>query len=293
MSMRGGVYDIVAAWIARVNSSGIAVGQLDPDSVGVGPTVSPAYRIYGLDSIKPAAGTKASVQWRSSSIPDGKVQVGLDGINDAEVTVTQWDDGLGPMINGGLVDTTSLSGMEWSAPNNMNPQPNTVCFCAIAKFNRFGNTKGTKYLHFLYPYCTISRDTVGSQQVSGNQTNPNNIVLRISPQPASKFPVGVAFGANQNWYGYQEFEFQGLADYPYFMDTWIADGTATTFDLTYKPKKSTVTGGKTDNWVTKNGTETAPTSISTSTGAVVVAAAGTAADIWNLFYPVAPNLLGT
>jgi len=98
-------------------------------------------------------------------------------------------------------------------------------------------------------------------------------------------------GATQNWYGYNEFEFTMSSLYPYMLDTWIADGTATTFTLTALPKKSTVTTGNTDNWVTKNSVNTAPTSINTSSGLVTVAAAGSAADVWVVWYPVTPTVL--
>jgi hypothetical protein len=291
MSVRGNIYDIFAAYAFRINGSAEGVGQLDPDAVGVGPTVSPAYLLKAPISFKPAQGSRATVEWRGGGRPEGKVQSGIDSIGEAELTLSQWDSGLSPFINDGKLDTTSLVNAEISSPNNMNPAPREVALVVIVRVNRQDSIKAQYYTHFVYPRCTITRDQPSASQVDGNQKNPNPITLKITPNTTDHFPVGIAFGTNQAWYQNTEFEFMLTAPYPYFHDTWIADGVATTFNLTYLPKKSTVTTGNTDNWVTKNGAATAPTSISTSTKAVVVSAAGSASDIWNVWYPVDPALI--
>lgn len=289
MATNGHVFDLNFAMLTRLSSGGYATGQLDPDSVGTGPTVSPALMIKGPVKLTTAKATRASVEWRGGGRPEGKKQAGVDSIGAATLEVTRWDNTLDTLIMGGNIDTTSLTNAEISSPNNMNNAPNTVCFIGISKID-IPNTP-TKYWHIIYPNCTVSKTSPDMQQVDGNQKNPNNITLTIEPSTATKFPVGVAFGANQGWYGNTEFEFLMLYDHPYMFDTWIADGVATTFTLSALPKKSTVTGGHTDNWITKNGVETAPTSINTSSGLVTLPAAGSASDVWNIWYPVAANLL--
>ena len=291
MSARGNIYDVVASYTTRINSSGRATGQLDPDSLGVGPTLSPAFMLRGPMTLKAAKAARASVEFRGAGTPEGKRPAGIDSIGDAELQMSQWDSGLDPIINGGLVDTTSLSGAEISSPNNINPSPNVLALCNIVRVDRRDSLNRVDYLHLLYPNCTMSRQTPDMQQVDGNQKNPSPVTAVITPSVATKFPNGVAFGANQAWYRNSEFEFYMTSQYPYFMDVWVADGSATTFTLTYLPKYSGVGTGNTNNWVTKNGTPTAPTSINTSTGLVTIASAGSAGDLWIVWYPVEARLL--
>lgn len=284
MATNGHIFDLLFAMVTRIGSSGYSSGQLDPDSVGAGPTVSPALLLKGPVKLTTAKATRTSVEWRGGGVPEGKKQAGVDSIQTATLEVTRWDNTLDTLIMGGSIDTSSLTNAEISSPNNMNPSPNTVCFIAIAKIDIPGGT--TKYWHIVYPSCTISKVTPDVQQLDGNQKNPNNTTLSITPSIASKFPVGKAFSSNQGWYGNTEFEFVLKYDLPYMFDVWIADGMATTFTLSAIPSSSLVTSGKTTNWVTKNGAETAPSSINTTNGLVTVASAGSAADVWNVWYPV-------
>lgn len=291
---RGHIYDLVAAWAVRLNSDSQATGQLDPDGAemaGDDPVLSPAFLLRGPMTLKTAKGTRSTVEFRGGGRPEGKRQSGLDTIGDAELVLSQWDNGANAFMNNGLVDTTSLSGAEISAQNNMNPAPNVVAFCGISRIDRTDSIKAVEYKHFIYPNCQMSSDDPDTQQVDGNQKNPNPVTVKVTPSVADHFPNGVAFGANQGWYQNTEFGFTMTSPFPYFTDVWVADGSATTFDLTYLPKYSDVTGGNTKNWVTKNGVPTAPTSISTTTGAVVIPAAGSAGDLWVVQYMVDPRLL--
>ncbi len=289
MANHGRVFNLEFAYIMRRGSDGYVTGQLDPDSVGVGPTVSPAYFIKGGMKLSAPKATRRSAEWSSYGAPDGKRQGGIDSIGTGTLEVNQVDSTLSTIINGGLIDTTSLVGAEISSDNNANPTPNTLAFVGIATIDIPGG--GTIYKHFIYPNCTISKSQPDVGQLEGQAKNPNTITLTIEPSMADTHPNGVAFGTNQGWYGNQEFAYEMDTDDPMFMDTWIADGTATTFNLSVLPKKSTVTTGNHDNWVTKNGTPTAPTSISTSTKAVVIASAGSASDVWDVWYPVEASKL--
>lgn len=281
----GHLWDLNFCYLVRMNGSGYNTGQLDPDNVGAGPTVSPAYFIKGPTKLTTAKVTHSSIEWRGGGVPEGKKQAGVDTINAATLECTRWDNTLDTLINGGSVDTTSLTNAEISAPNNMNPTPNVLGFVGISKIDIPG-TSTVKYIHFVYPNVTVTKATPDMQQVEGNQKNPNNVSLVIQPSLAAKFLVGKAFSTNQGWYGNTEFEHTLIYTAPYMMDCWIADGLATTFTLSAIPSSSLVTSGHTTNWVTKNGAEVAPTSINTTNGLVTVSSAGSASDIWDLWYPV-------
>jgi hypothetical protein len=69
-----------------------------------------------------------------------------------------------------------------------------------------------------------------------------------------------------------------------FTETWITNGSGSTFNLTYKPlfSDATQTGR---NWITRNGLNIAVTSVNTSTGLVTLTSAGSSGDIVNVTYP--------
>lgn len=291
MPARGNLFQLQYGWVSRVNSAGIATGQLDPDAPGAAPLTSSAYVIRGPMTLKTAKGKRSITKFIGGSSPEGLVQGGLIDIEASELQVSQFDPSLRSLLQGGLIDTTSLVGMEFSAPNNINPEPRIVAFCGIAKINRLDSIKRNDYMHFFYPNCQMSINNADVQQTDGDQTNPSPLTITITPSVTTKFLGGVVFGINQGWYQNSEFEYQGVAQYPYFMTAWLQDGVAATFTLPYLPKKSTVTGGKTDNWVTRNAVETAPTSISTSTGLVTMATPGTVNQYTNVFFPVEPSLI--
>ena len=73
------------------------------------------------------------------------------------------------------------------------------------------------------------------------------------------------------------------AAHPICITTYVDDNSTGSFTLGYLPSTSDETGGAT-NSITSNGTETAVTSVSTSTGVVTQVAAGTAGDIWVVAY---------
>ena len=155
MSLNGQIFDLNFAYIMRMSSSGYNTCQLNPDSVGVEPTVSPALVIKGPVKLTTAKATRASIEWRGGGASEGKRQAGVDSIGTATLEVTRWDNVFDTLIMGGNIDTTSLTNAEISAPNNMNTTPNVVAFVGIAKVNVPGGT--AKYIHFVYPNCTISR----------------------------------------------------------------------------------------------------------------------------------------
>lgn len=288
----GHLFSLEFAWITRLTSGGIGVGTGDPDAL-VQDTVYPAYLMKNVISLQTAQATYSTVEFKGGGKPEGKIQAGIDTIGNATLSLSVWDNALDAVIKGGLIDTTSLSGAEISSPDNINPNPNTVAFCAIAKIDDVENVGSSSFFHIFYPKCTITRNTPNVQQVEGNQTNPNPVTLNITPVTATKFPNGLAFGANQGWYGYSEFEFTLTSLYPYFMDAYVQDGTEVDWSSTYLPKYSDITGGNTKNWYTRNGAifSSGLTSHNTSTGLVTMAAAGTAAQIVNAMYMVDDSVL--
>jgi hypothetical protein len=68
------------------------------------------------------------------------------------------------------------------------------------------------------------------------------------------------------------------------LTTYVANGSATTFTPQYLPATSVITLNANNNMFTVDGTATALTSISTSTGLATMAAAGSSGDVNVLVY---------
>jgi hypothetical protein len=280
--MRGNIYSLQYAWFTRINSSGIATGQLDPDALPSAPATSSAYLLKGPMTLKVPKPKYARAEFKGGARWEGRADQGLDGVDDGELQLSQFDPDMLALTQGGKVDTTTLSGATISAMNSINPSPVTGALCTIGRIQKRAS-RGNAYFHLFYPLCQLR--AVGLDLTQEGGTNPSPLTLQIIPEVGNYFPVGVAFGANQDWYEYSEFSFYMEADYPYYLTCFLQDGSEDTITLPYLPVKSTVTSGKTDNWVVRNGTPTAPTSISTTTGDVVMAAAGTASQFTDIMYP--------
>jgi hypothetical protein len=286
MTTRGWNFAFDRFQMGRLTSAGLSVGQLDPSNLGVGPTTSHALDVRGPMTATLPVPTLTVFEASGGGTYDGRVQGGVESVADGEIQCDQLDQAALLLARGGLVDTTSIAGSgnaQIYSANELNPTPFDVWIMMTYKKRILGNVKKTVYVHKIFPLVTVSIREGNLTQEGGKNTQP--VSFTFAPQTASKFPWGVAFSSTQGWYNNESLSYNLDADNPYACTTWIADGSATTFTTAFKPKFSTVTNGNTDNVYTKNGTLTAPTSHSTSTAVVTVAAAGSASDIWVAFYP--------
>lgn len=274
---RGNVYNFVGAFVWRRNSLGLATGQLDPDSLTPG-TTSHAYRIYGPITATLPDVTFKSFEFVGGGTWEGKADGGLESVGDGELQVSQMDGGLEALLQGGSVDTTSLANTSIWSNNSLQPSPRDVGLMLIAQIQDRSVAVGqTRYVHFIYP--SVQMRTKSNNLTQDGGTNPSPMTLIFKPQKATTFPTGIAFGANQGWYENSEFSYRHSTQYPFALTTYVQNGSGSTFTTQFKPFYSTVTGGNTDNWYTVNGVATAPTSHSTSTALLTLAAAGTSGQL--------------
>jgi hypothetical protein len=278
---RGNIYSLERAWFARVNSAGIATGQLNPDSPGTAPLTSSAYLLNGPITLTTAKPTYAKAEFKGGGRFEGRADLGIDAMGDATISVSQYDPAFNALTQGGLVDTTSLTNAEISSSNHMTPSPVTGVFCGIGRLQKRSSV-GNDYFHIIYPLCQMRPNDPDFTQEGG--TNPSAITYTITPQSGTTFPVGIAFGSNQSWYDNTEFAYHILAANPYHLTSWLQDAAATTFVTGYRPTSSLVTTGTTTNWVARNGVATAPTSINTTSGLVTMPSAGTANQYTVIMY---------
>lgn len=282
---KGNAYNFIAFWVSRIGSNGIATGQLDPDGTLTPDTASHALLIQGDGIASGLPDVTRRVASFGGAEYHGKAAMGIGEITDFTLEFATNDRSLKALLMGGNVDTTTISGATISGPNSNNPSTNEVVIGIITREqSRDSGTDGAnKYKTWIVPRCqaTYYRET-GANLTDGR--NPQPVTVEFAPTMATKLPWGTAFGSNQGWYQNKEIIYDISGDYWYTLTYWTADGTETDFDVGYKPESSDVTSGNTTNVFAIDGTVTAPTSISTSTGNVVIAAAGSSADQHVAFY---------
>lgn len=283
VSAIGNEYGTTHFQIWRQTATGLPTGQLDPASL-VNNTTSHAYKTQGITAATPPERGYDPTTFRDGNMVRGIVDTGLTSIGKGTITLNLIDANLMTLLGGGNKDTTSLVNAVIAATNTGKIIPFTIgLMFAYIQHSRADDTWGqSQWVNRIYPKCTARLLPSALSQESG--VNPMTWTMEFTPQRSNKFPAGNAFGANQNWVNYQEMEYFVWSEYPYALTAYVQDGAATDYTLGYLPVSSTVTSGNTTNWFTQNGTVTAPTSCSTTTGVVVKAAAGTAAQIAAAFY---------
>lgn len=283
---KGNVFGFPALQVWKRGSDGYAYGQItDVTTPGTNVTSS-AYAMFdGISATLPEI-TRALAEFRGGSVYLGSAFMGTERLAPVVIDLANYDDTLNTLVGNGSADTTTVSGWTMSGINEQNPNPTQLGAMLTLRFqSRASGTDGDNlYLNVVMPNCTgtYTRVTAVTQN-AGENPSPSRLTLALSS--ATRHPTGVAFGSNQGWYNNRTSMYFIVSDYPLAVTTYIADGSATTFILGYRPKYSTVTSGNTNNWTAKNGTATAATSINTSTGVVTLAAAGSASDKHVVMYP--------
>lgn len=278
-------FDKVFFW--RVDDNGIAVGQLNPDSLGSPPQTSHAKDIYGPITGTLPNSSQVAATFRGGGRAEGRAAMGLQEVGEGSLNLSQVDSDLMALLSGANVDTTSMTNVEIFARDNTRPSAvQGGLMLVLRRQVRSGASAGkNKYVTIVYPLVE-ARLSIGNVTQEGGQ-NPTPATLTFQPSITNQFMTGVDFGANQGWYNNEEFEFILHAEYGFALTAFVADGVATTFTLAYKPIYNTVTDGKTNQWFARNGALLAPTSVSPTTGVVTLAAAGTSGDKHVAFYQTA------
>lgn len=285
---KGNVAGLYTAQIF-ITYNGYSYGQIaDPANVAAG-TTSHAYLVRDPIEASIPEVTRAEATFRGGGRTFGKMQLGVEEIGSFPVQFAAYDPTVFALCGGSSVDTTSVSGWTISGPNNSNPELPQVGMILTSRYQ--SRVDGTnKYLNYLFPIGQLVLQSPALTQEGG--VNPSPVRGTFTPTFSTKFPNGVGFGTNQDFYNNETDHVLIETNFPLAMTTFVADDSDTTFDVGYLPQYSTVTSGNTNNWFAENGATSAPTSISTSDGAVVIPSA-TANDIWVVLYQAQKNFTAT
>ncbi len=283
-TIRGGLFGFDRIDIWRVNSSGLATGQLDPDNLA-SDTTSHAFEVSGAISAELPGANFGTFEFRGGGAFEGKADSGLENLSDGTIQASQADIALAVLLAGGNQDTTTITGgpIIWST-NDLNPSPVQVGMMLTRKVqSRVSGSAGiNSYATVIYPLVQMRLINANFSQEAG--VNVGAVTLSVKPQVASKMPWGEAFSSTQGWYNNNNIWFGIRSDKPWALTTWIADGIAVIFTTQYRPTNADAASGRGNNLLAINGTPTAPTTFATATGLVTVAAAGSDLDIHHAFY---------
>ena len=275
------------AW--RVGTDCYNYAQLDPTG-----TLTPDTTSHGITYIGEASNLTIpeSVYKRftfGATTFKGSALAGIEPPDALTGTISITKDALNVLSNDATLDTTTVANAIVTSTNPNNLVPNTVgCMFSQPKQTASSGCDGaTEYRTFILPKGQMVANPSALTVDAGNDTQPVN--LTFTPTMSNTHGWGTAFGTNEGFADNKTWYYWLESDYPYLCTTWIADGVETTFTTEYLPAFSDVTNGNTYNIFTINGTVTAPTSFSTTTGLVTVAAAGTSGDVHTVFYQVNPN----
>lgn len=284
MSARGNVFSFERAFVWRVSDAGIAHGQLDPAALPAAPATSHALEIYGPISATLPDAVFARAEFRGGGKYEGAGDMGLETLNEGQLVVSQLQPDVDALFTDSTVDTASLTNVQISSPDSLNPSPVQVGLLLVTKIQRRDSAAAgqNKFLNIIYPLVQMRKRTPNPTQEGG--VNPGAVTLTFNPAVSTYFPTGVALSSAQGWTDNSEFHYRLISDYGQALTFFLADGVATTYTLAFKPVHSDVTGGKTYNWYAKDGVLTAPTSVSTTTAVVTLAAAGSSGDLHVALY---------
>lgn len=280
----GNVFLFSHLQLSRVNSAGIATGQLDPDGTLTPNTTSHAYKSLGPVTVTVPQPSYLTAIFRAGGQQLGQADMGIDQIGTGEITLADADANLMALVAGGSVDTTSITNATIFSPNSQQPTPFQLTIILTASWqSRVSASDGTNYyLTMVFPRAQCRWRMSGVTGEAG--VNPNTATLTFTPTKTSKLVGGISMGANQGWFGNSEYHYWMVAQYPYALTAFIQNAAATTYVTGYRGKSSAVTNGTTTNLFTVGGVATAPTSYTIATGLVTLAAAGSSGVIDNAFY---------
>lgn len=259
----------------RGSSAGYAAG-----SQGTALANGSASDAWSIDSCRLADMTRASLgtqEWQGGGRPIGYRSFGRRRINSIKVTCDAIDRAVATAIAGTTPDTTSNSRYpQYSTDTAVFNAPDMLGILTQEAMVR-GDTQ-TKYFHWMFPFLRgdVTITNLSYQQKVSIEFNfdiPADVGRNIFGQ---LFPAAMGL-PDDGLIGHHFME----SDYPIGLLGYRGDGTETTFTPQYLPISNEVTLGAAYNWNFVNGSAVAPTSISTTTGDMVLSSAP-AAGVWGV-----------
>jgi len=278
---KGDAHGCKAVQIALMGTDGYAYGQSGYGQTAN--TVSGAYLANTPKSATIPAPDRNVIEFTGGDKWLGSFQYGFSSVGAFDVVMSGYDADLIALVTGASVDQTTNE--DWSIFSENDFQTSMPQVCALVTYRI--QARGTNEGADLYITSVISRGWMSPKGITGAPAfqAAGEYTYSMTPTAATQLPNGMLFSATaMNLAEDKTFRTHIISNYPIALATYIADGSATTFTLPYKPVSSVVTVNDTPNFMTVNATPTAASAVSTSTGQVTLSAAGTSGDVVVMLY---------
>lgn len=277
--MRYGAYHII---VAKRDSSGRPVGQVaDPETIANATTMQP-YLIQSIVNFVPETRNMAVFENVGGQRPISQRLAGTTNFGEAIFTLSQRDEAFLALIKGTTVDTTTVSGLVETA-GNINQKIFPQLFVLVGSKVTDDVTGADYWQTDIYHNAQIYQPQAeGVSQEAG--VNPNPLTFNLRPSTSTKHISGRSFSSSSGLYvtGDSDAVTSIKSNFPLIFTSFKAAAASAAYTLGYRPIYSTVTGATTNSF-TKNGTNFAGTSLSTTTG-VFAFTAGADADFHIALY---------
>lgn len=271
----GLVAGLYYAWVARRDSNGYPMGTLTtPDAPVAGSTYS-AYFLQNPVTYSPAAPTRDVATLRGGQKVGQKRDLGVSDYGNAQLVLADFDEGFHALVSGSSVDTTIMTAWTTTTQNARNAALPQLILGIVVGFTTASGS--IQYATMVYHNVQIQPVMPGGSESGG--TNPNTLTYNIVPNISSRTGLSRLFSAS-SLSATDNSDVMTIYRYtsPIYVTTFIKDASTTTFIFPYRPVSSDATGAA-SNSITNNGSTLAVTSVSTTTGTVTLAAAGSSGDI--------------
>lgn len=278
--MIAGVY---SAWIAFRSSAGYPIGNcITPDAPTVN-TVYGAYRLKYPVTFNPLNTTLARAIRKGGQRVRGSRYLPPDTLGEFTIELDGKDEQFDAYVRGYTLDLTYNTSMAIGAGNSYLTTPPRFVLGMSMGFTDTDNA--TDYFMTYIWNSVVFTKAFGEGATQNANVNPNPLTWTVTPDPTTRTGIGALYSATGLGVVENTDLFIAIRDqYELYLSTYIANGSATTYTLPFKPKSSDATGAA-GNVHLKAGVITAVTSVSTTTGLVTLAAAGSSADIHNDLIP--------
>lgn len=281
-------YNNIAAFYLQImkrDDDGYPMGTLANPDAPVANTVYSALVIDGLVDLTPGVPTRPIVTNQGGQQVISRTRMPAQDYGTPAFTLSQRDETFESLVTKSSIDlatntTRAIRGM--NAAQRVWDQ--FIVLFSIQVTNSVTGLAQWDHYAFLNTEIEKTQDA-GAAQITGDVTNPNPLAYQLTPSLSARditgeLISGLAIAVQSNKDAMVYFR----TDNPVAVSTYIANGSATAFTLPYLPLSSTVTINASSNHMTINGTVTAASAVSTTTGEVTLSGAGTSGDIVVMTY---------
>lgn len=268
-------------WIAKRDSNGYPVGTAGTADSPAQNTIYGAYVINHAVSFTPPQPTVEEATWRGGQTIRGKRHLGVSDYGTGQLVLSAFDETFHALVSKSSLDETTVIGPTISAANSVEATSQQF---VIGLSTGFTTASGTdEYMTYVLHNVTISPVYPSTSQDGG--VNPNTLTYELTMNTSSRTGIGrlisgMAFNITET----TDTMMAIRSTSRYHVASMELNGSGTTLTLPYRPVSSAADGG-TANSITHNGTTHAVSSVSTTTGAVVLANTGSAGDMIVIAYP--------